>query len=60
MCRGYRCAKLASCGPFQRDPNDELILQEIEKVEEPKFLHSLLMPWELGKTIAELESFPIL
>ena len=27
-------------------------LQEIEKVEEPKVLYSLLMPWELGKGVA--------
>ncbi|SRR6266436_4522775 len=34
-------------------------LQEIEKVEEPKMLYSLLMPWELGKTVAGLNTpFP--
>ncbi|KAH9981422.1 P-loop containing nucleoside triphosphate hydrolase protein [Lactifluus volemus] len=26
-----------------------VVIDEIEKVEEPKFLHSLLMPWELGR-----------
>ncbi len=31
-------------------------LQEIEKVEEPKILYSLLMPWELGKSVAGLNT----
>ena|SRR5712691_2737432 len=35
-------------------------LQEIEKVSEPKVLYSLLMPWELGKSHATLNSYPLL
>jgi hypothetical protein len=30
---------------------DSFSLQEIEKVEDPKALYSLLMPWELGEFI---------
>jgi hypothetical protein len=37
-----------------------MVLQEIEKVEEPKFLHSLLMPWELGKSIVVLNPLLVL
>ena len=32
-------------------------LQEIEKVEDPKVLYSLLMPWEFGKSVSGLNSF---
>lgn len=30
---------------------DSLAAQEIEKVEDPKALYSLLMPWELGESV---------
>jgi hypothetical protein len=36
--------------PKEPKEDDSLMnLQEIEKVDEPKILYSLLMPWELGK-----------
>jgi len=38
--------------PDPKKFDSSMNLQEIEKVEDPKVLYSLLMPWELGKGVA--------
>lgn len=48
------CKKPALCN--SKEPDLQMNLQEIEKVEDPKVLYSLLMPWEFGKSVAGLNS----
>ena len=51
--QGKRCVVVLDVRAYMLGyVSSDLLHQEIEKVEDEKYLSSLLMPWELGTTIA--------